>query len=87
MLLFAAAIKQANSADTRKIKDALEDLKEPVKGVINTWKRPFSKWDPANVETHEAFRRGDTVMGMVKDGRVVFADQKDRKLMAKKTSK
>ena len=87
VLLFTAAIKQANSADTRKIKDALEDLKEPVKGVINTWKRPFSKWDPANVETHEAFRRGDTVMGMVKDGRVVFADQKDRKLMAKKTSK
>ncbi len=87
VLLFAAAVKQANSADTRKIKDALEDLKEPVQGVINTWKRPFSKWDPANPETHEAFRRGDTVMGMVKDGKVVFADQEDRKLMVKKTSK
>jgi branched-chain amino acid transport system substrate-binding protein len=87
VLIFAAAVKQAQSGDTRKIKDALEDLKEPVKGVISTWKRPFSKWDPANVETHEAFRRADTVMGMVKDGQVVFADPADRKRMIQKTSK
>lgn len=87
VLIFAAAIKQAQSPDTRKIKEALEDLKEPVNGVINTWKRPFSKWDPANFETHEAFRRADTVMGMVKDGQVVFANEADRKLMIKKLAK
>jgi len=87
VLIFAAAVSQAQSGDTRKIKDALEDLKEPVKGVITTWKRPFSKWDPANVETHEAFRRDDTVMGMVKDGQVVFADPADRKRMIKNTAK
>ncbi len=85
--IFAAAVKQAKSSDTHKIKEALEDLKEPVKGVINTWKKPFSKWDPANVETHEAFRRADTVMGMVKDGQVVYADQADRKNMIKKLGK
>lgn len=87
VLIFAAAVKQAQSGDTRKIKDALEDLKEPVKGVITTWKRPFSKWDPANVETHEAFRRDDTVMGIVKDGQVIFADPADRKRMIQKASK
>jgi branched-chain amino acid transport system substrate-binding protein len=85
--IFAAAVKQAQSENTGKIKVALEDLKEPVKGVITTWNHPFSKWDPANVETHEAFRRGDTVMGMVSDGRVVFADQADRQRLIKNASK
>ena len=56
----------------RKITAALEDLKTPVKGVIATWNHPYSKWDPANVETHEAFRRQQVVMGKVQDGRVVF---------------
>jgi len=81
--IFAAAVKQAQSTDTKKIKEALEDLKEPVKGVIATWVHPFSKWDPANEETHEAFRREQTVMGMVKDGRVVFANNADRQRIIK----
>ena len=85
--IFAAAVKQAQSTDTAKIKDALEDLKDPVKGVIATWHHPFSHWDPANVETHEAFRSGDTVMGMVSDGRVVFANQADRDRLKKNASK
>ena len=83
VLIFAAAVKQAQSADTHKIKEALENLNEPVKGVINTWRRPYSKWDPANVNTHEAFRREHTVMGVVKDGRVVFADDADRQRLIK----
>lgn len=77
--IFAAAVKQAQSTDTRKIKEALEDLKEPVKGVIATWQKPFAKWDPANEDSHEAFRRDQVVMGMVKDGHVVFANDSDRK--------
>jgi branched-chain amino acid transport system substrate-binding protein len=76
--IFAAAVKQAQSTDTGKIKAALEDLKEPVQGVIATWRRPFSRWDPADEPTHEAFRREQTVMGMVMDGRVVFANDSDR---------
>ncbi len=83
VLIFAAAVTQAQSTDTHKIKDALEDLKAPVKGVIATWKQPFSKWDPANVQTHEAFRREQAVMGMVSDGRVVFADSADRARLVK----
>ena len=83
VLIFAAALKQAGSIDGRKIKDALEDLKEPVLGVIATWNKPFSKWDAKDETTHEAFRRDQTVMGMVKDGRVVFADEADRVRLAK----
>lgn len=85
--IFAAAVKQAASTDTRKIKEALEDLKEPVVGVITTWKHPYTKWDPANVETHEAFRRENAVMGMVQDGRVVFGNDADRQRLIKNASK
>jgi branched-chain amino acid transport system substrate-binding protein len=85
--IFAAAIKQAQSDDTRKIKEALEDLREPVQGVIGIWKHPFSKWDPANEQTHEAFRRDDAVMGKVQDGRVVFANEADRQRLIKNASK
>lgn len=81
--IFAAAVKQAQSTDTRKIKAALEDLKDPVKGVIATWKHPFSKWNPADEQTHEAFRRENAVMGMVKDGRVVFANEADKQRLIK----
>jgi branched-chain amino acid transport system substrate-binding protein len=81
--LLAAAVQQAGTTDTKKIKEALEDLKEPVKGVIATWNHPYTKWDPADVTTHEAFRREQTVMGMVKDGRVVFGNDADRERLRK----
>jgi len=84
--IFAAAIKQAQSADTHKIKEALEDLHEPVQGVITTWKKPFDKWDPSREDTHEAFRRAQVVMGMVKDGAVVFGNDSDRQEMIKRTA-
>jgi len=80
--VLAAAIKQAGTTDTHKIKLALEDLKEPVHGVIATWKHPYTKWDENNVQTHEAFRRENAVMGMVQDGKVVFAHQEDRQKLA-----
>jgi len=85
--IFAAAVKQAGSTDTHKIKEALEDLKEPVEGVIATWKKPYTKWDPANVETHEAFRRENAVMGMVQDGHVVFGNDADRQRLIQNASK
>lgn len=85
--VFAAAVKQAQSTDTHKIKDALEDLRDPVKGVIATWKQPYSKWDPANEQTHEAFRRAQVMMGMVQDGRVVFANKADRQRLIKEAGK
>ena len=84
--IFAAAVKQAGSTDTHKIKEALEDLKEPVKGVIATWNHPYTKWDPADVTTHEAFRREQVVMGMVKDGRVVFGNDADKARLIKEAA-
>ena len=84
--IFAAAVKQAGTTDTKKIKLALEDLKDPVQGVIATWNKPYTKWDPNNVETHEAFRREQVVMGMVKDGAVVFGNDADRQRLIKEAA-
>jgi branched-chain amino acid transport system substrate-binding protein len=86
VLIFAAAVKQAGSTDTHKIKAALEDLKEPVKGVIATWNHPYTKWNPADVTTHEAFRREQVVMGMVQDGRVVFGNASDKARLIKEAA-
>jgi branched-chain amino acid transport system substrate-binding protein len=83
VLIFAAAVRQAQSTDTHRIKEALENLKDPVPGVIATWRHPFSRWNPADEQSHEAFRSEQTVMGMVMDGRVAFANQADRDRLAK----
>ena len=80
--IFSAAATQAGSAEPQKIKSALEDLKEPVRGVIASWKHPYSKWDTKDVESHEAFRREHCVMGMVQDGKVVFAHDEDKQRLA-----
>ncbi|HQR29654.1 MAG TPA: ABC transporter substrate-binding protein [Anaeromyxobacteraceae bacterium] len=87
VLIFAEAVRQAQSTDSRKIKLALEDLKAPVKGVIATWNKPYTKWDRANVETHEAFRRQQVVMGKVQDGRVVFANPADKERLKAQAAK
>ncbi len=80
-LLLAEAIHEAGSTNPSKIKSALENLKVTVKGAIADWKKPWGKWDPANVETHEAFRRSTTVMGKVKNGRVVLANPADKSIL------
>ncbi len=69
--LLAAAIKQADSTDGRKIRAALEDLKTKVDGVVTVYDHPFSKTD------HEAITSNIPVFGEVKDGRVAPAHAED----------
>ena len=60
-------------------REALEDLREKVEGVITTYERPFSRTD------HEAFDHpGQVAMGEVRGGRVVRAHEDNIK---KKTGK
>lgn len=73
MYLMAAAIKQAGATDGVKIREALENLKTPIAGVIKTYSHPYTH---AN---HEAINKVDVVMGEVKDGRVVYAYAADEK--------
>ena len=71
--LLAAAIKQAGSTDGPKIKEALEDLKAPIEGVVTIYNKPFSKAD------HEAITANIPVFGEVKDEHVVYAYPEDAK--------
>ncbi|HEX5486518.1 MAG TPA: ABC transporter substrate-binding protein [Limnobacter sp.] len=70
--LLKAAIEQAKSTDGPKIREALEDLKTPVEGVVMTYNHPYTKDD------HEAITANVPVMGEVKGGRVVFANPADK---------
>ena len=71
--LLAAAIKQAGTTDGPKVKEALENLKAPVEGVVTTYNKPFSKGD------HEAITANIPVFGEVKGTRVVYAYPDDFK--------
>ena len=71
--LLAAAIKQANSTDGPKVKEALENLNTKVEGVVMVYDKPFTKTD------HEAISPNVPVVGEVKGGRVVYAYDADKK--------
>lgn len=71
--LLKAAMEQAKSTEGPKIRAALEDLKTPVEGVVTTYKHPYTK------DNHEAITTSIPVMGEVKDGRVVYAHDEDKK--------
>lgn len=65
VLLYAAAVKQANSFDGGAVRLALEDLKTPVQGVLKTYDKPFSKTN------HEALTAKDLVWIRWKDGKLL----------------
>jgi branched-chain amino acid transport system substrate-binding protein len=71
--LLAAAIKQAGTTEGPKVLAALEDLKDPVEGVVTTYNKPFTKAD------HEAITINMAVIGKVQDGKVVYAYDEDKK--------
>jgi len=71
--LIAAAIKQAGNTEGPKIREALENLKEKVDGVVTIYDRPFTH------DNHEAITSNIPVIGEVKDGHVVYAYEEERK--------
>lgn len=73
LYLLAAAMRQANSTDGSKVREALENLQAPVEGVITTYKRPYTK------ENHDAITADHLVMGEIKGGKVVYAYPAEQK--------
>jgi len=63
--LVAVAIDQAGSTEGPKVRDALENLKGEYKGLIKTYKRPFTP------EQHDALTDEDYVMVVWKGGKIV----------------
>jgi branched-chain amino acid transport system substrate-binding protein len=78
--LIAAAIKQAGGTDGVKVREALENLKENVDGVVTTYVRPFTHDD------HEAITMNMVVMGEVKGGHVVYAYDSDKATVVREKS-
>ena len=62
--LLAAAMRQAGSTDGTAVKNALEDLRAPVNGLLKTYNKPFSKTQ------REALTAGDFVWIKWKDGKL-----------------
>ena len=73
MHLLYLAIRQANSTDGPKIKEALENLKTRYQGVITSYHKPFSR------EDHDAITQNMLLMGVVASGRVDYAYADDQK--------
>ena len=68
VMLLAAAMRQAGSADGEKVAAALESL-EDTQGIIKLYSKPFTKTQ------HEALGVNDFQLGKWKDGKVgVFTD-------------
>jgi branched-chain amino acid transport system substrate-binding protein len=63
--LVALAIEQAGATDGSKVRDALESLKSEYKGLIKSYKRPFT------AEQHDALTDEDYVMVVWKGGKIV----------------
>jgi branched-chain amino acid transport system substrate-binding protein len=68
MLLLAAAIRQAASADGPAIRAALENLAAPVEGVIMTYRHPYSASNHETLNTPRQIHLGE-----IRNGRIVFA--------------
>lgn len=73
MHLLYLALRQANSTDGVKIKEALENLRSRYQGAITSYSKPFSK------EDHDAITQNMVLMGVVTSGRVDYAYSDDQK--------
>jgi branched-chain amino acid transport system substrate-binding protein len=65
MHLVALAIEQAGGTEGAKVRDALENLKTEHKGLIKSYRRPFT------AEQHDALTDEDYVMVVWKGGKIV----------------
>lgn len=75
--LLVAAIRQAGSTEGPKIREALEDLRDPVEGALMSYQQPFS------VSDHEAIKSSRMAyLAEVRRGQIVFAYEDDRKRAA-----
>ena len=62
VMVLASAIKQANSTEGSKIREALENLQSPYDGMMKNYDKPFSKTE------HEALRSKDYKWAHWQDG-------------------
>jgi branched-chain amino acid transport system substrate-binding protein len=71
--LLKTAIEQAQAESGTALCDALENLEGTVDGVVMRYRKPFSHGD------HEAITTNVPVIGVVRDGRMTFWSEGDRR--------
>ena len=70
VMVLASAIKQANSTEGSKIREALENLQSPYDGIMKNYDKPFSKTE------HEALRSKDYKWAHWQDAKLLpYSDQ------------
>ena len=66
-ILIAAVAQVGLSGDIEQdrvnVRNALENLEEPVQGLIKTYIKPFSPFDGTNPDAHEALGLEDLTFG------------------------
>ena len=83
--IFVSALKQAmrserwSAADTAErrslIRAALENLEEPVEGILRTYSQPFRPYNVHDPDAHEALGLADLcVARFAKNGRLMLPD-------------
>jgi branched-chain amino acid transport system substrate-binding protein len=73
MHLLYSALRQANSDDGKKIKEALENLKTRYQGAITNYYKPFSTTD------HNAITQNMLLMAKIHGGKINYAYEEDAK--------
>jgi branched-chain amino acid transport system substrate-binding protein len=71
MHILFSALRQANSTDGKKIKEALENLHYRYQGVITNYYKPFSATD------HDAITQNMLLIAKVRDGKIDYAYAED----------
>lgn len=75
-LMLRALFQTRGATDGPALKAALEDLREPYRGVVTTYDKPFDRDD------HDAFSERMIWLGEWRRGRIVYHDPNDARLSA-----
>lgn len=75
--ILIAAVRQTGLTgnmheDRVAVRNALERLKEPVVGLIKTYKRPFRPYSPDDMDAHEALDANDLTFGKYDDDNAII---------------
>lgn len=76
-----AAMREANltgdiSTDRRKLRHALENIRQPVAGIIKTYRQPFRPYLKDTVNAHEALTKADLCLASFDKDNVIRVELK-----------
>lgn len=82
--LFIAAVEKAQLTgdivkDREAVRVAMENLDQPISGLIKTYQRPFTTFSPDQPDAHEALDSEDFVMGYYDaENRIILVEEQQK---------